>query len=226
MDENHNSSEQASKSEWIDISIPLRDKMAYGHPKDAPRIQIAIHPTKDKPITLWNLNMMSHTGTHIDAPRHLIPDGITIDKMPLDVAIGPARVIEIKDPEIVKPEELEPCNIRQGERILLKTRNSSRCYETDELVEDFLSSLDFFRFEQRPERWAWLERHYGPVVTNHLLAIEREIICNRGFLDRYDHSTLRKLIFEDPVWSRIRDEARAALEEIGFDLAAWEQEHA
>jgi arylformamidase len=143
MDENQNSGEQASKSEWIDISSPLRDKMPYGHPKHAPRIQITIHPTKDKPITLWELNMKSHTGTHIDAPRHLIPDGITIDQMPLDVAIGPARVIEIKDPETVKSEELEPYNIRQGERILLKTRNSSRCYETDELVEDFVHlSLD------------------------------------------------------------------------------------
>ncbi|MHC4310447.1 MAG: hypothetical protein ACYSSN_10910 [Planctomycetota bacterium] len=96
----------------------------------------------------------------------------------------------------------------------------------DELLEDFLSSLDFFRFEQRPERWARLKRHYGPVVINHLLAIEREITCNRGFLDRYDHSTLRKLIFEDPVWSRIRGEARAVLDKIGFDLVAWEQKYA
>ena len=95
----------------------------------------------------------------------------------------------------------------------------------DELLDDFLSSLDFFRSEHGP-RWARLERDYGHTVIKRLLAIEREIIANQGFLDRYDHSTVRRLIFEDPVWSRIRDEAHSVLDEIGFDLVAWEEEYA
>ena len=105
MIENKSGLNHVGKSKWIDISIPLRDRMVYGYAKDVPRIQIVRHPDKDKPITLWEFNMKSHTGTHIDAPRHLIPDGITIDEMPLDVTIGPARVIEIKDPATIKFEE-------------------------------------------------------------------------------------------------------------------------
>jgi len=43
-----------------------------------------------------SIHMGIHTGTHMDAPKHVIADGKTIDVMPLSDAIGPARVIEIK----------------------------------------------------------------------------------------------------------------------------------
>ena len=101
--------------EWIDISLPLRDKMAYWPVRDAPTIKLVREADESSPITLWDLQMKSHTGTHIDAPRHFIPDGATIDEMPLDALIGPARVIEIKDAESIKPAELEPHDIRPGD---------------------------------------------------------------------------------------------------------------
>jgi arylformamidase len=36
----------------------------------------------------------THIGTHADAPRHFIPNGGTIDDVPLDVLIGPATVAD------------------------------------------------------------------------------------------------------------------------------------
>jgi hypothetical protein len=42
--------------------------------------------------------------------------------MPFTATIGRARVIEIHDPESIKPEELPPHRIQRGERILFKTR--------------------------------------------------------------------------------------------------------
>ena len=138
MSENKRDISLVGKSKWIDISIPLRDKMVYWPVRDVPKIEIVKHPDEKSPITLWELTMKSHTGTHVDAPRHFIPGGITIDHMALDAMIGPARVIEIKDPETVKMAELKPYGIRQGERILLKTQNSSKCYKTDELVENYV----------------------------------------------------------------------------------------
>jgi arylformamidase len=139
MAEDADGHSHTGKSEWIDISLPLHDKMVYWPVKDAPKIEIVKHPDKNSPITLWELTMKSHTGTHVDAPRHFIPDGATIDEMPLDAIIGPARVIEIKDSEAIRPAELEPYDIQPGERILFKTQNSSKCYKTDELVEDYVN---------------------------------------------------------------------------------------
>jgi arylformamidase len=84
------------------------------------------------------IEMISHTGTHVDTPLHFIPGGSTVTDIPLDATVGPARVIEIKDPETIKVAELEPYNIQAGERILFKTRNSPVTYESDKFVEDYV----------------------------------------------------------------------------------------
>jgi arylformamidase len=129
---------ETAKSGWIDITIPLRNNMVKW-PTDGPAL---IKRTKDvdkgDPVTMSEFTMISHTGTHMDAPLHFIHKGATIDTMPVDTAIGPARVIEIKDAESIKVEELAPYNIQPGERILFKTRNSGRVYRTDDFVDDYV----------------------------------------------------------------------------------------
>ncbi len=140
MAEKMGSSPSAAKSGWIDISYPLSRDMLYwpGDPI-TPHIDWLYHPDKGqgRPITMAQLNINVHNGTHIDAPRHFYPDGTSIDEMPLDAIIGPARIIEIKDKGSVKPEELEAYNIQPGERILFKTINSSY-YKLDKFVEDYV----------------------------------------------------------------------------------------
>ena len=74
----------------------------------------------------------------MDAPLHFFQKGKGIHTMPLSVGMGLARVIEIRDPESIKPEELRPYQIQRGERILFKTRNSSRYWYMDDFVEDFV----------------------------------------------------------------------------------------
>jgi arylformamidase len=76
---------------------------------------------------LYNLSTLcfgSHTGTHIDAPKHFYDDGLTVDQLGLDYFVGRARVIEIKDPVSVKVVELKQHYIMEGDRLLIKTRNS------------------------------------------------------------------------------------------------------
>ncbi len=40
------------------------------------------------------LTMYSHTGTHTDAPAHLISDGITLDRFPASQFVGAAMVLD------------------------------------------------------------------------------------------------------------------------------------
>ncbi|MFC1942306.1 cyclase family protein [Chloroflexota bacterium] len=129
----------ASKSGWIDITIPLRNAMLYW-PKDPfiPEVKTIWDVNKGDKVTLSEFHFHSHTGTHIDAPLHFVPGGGTIDEMPLDIAVGPARVIEIKDPESVKVEELAPYDIQRGERLLFKTQNSSKLYKTDQFSYEYV----------------------------------------------------------------------------------------
>src|SRR6185369_4825981 len=123
---------------WIDISVSLHSGMV--HWPDNPPVKIERLKDMDKGA-VCNVSVMSlgaHTGTHMDAPLHFLKNGKSLDKLPLEATIGPARVVEIKDREMVRPDELRAHNLRRGERILLKTRNSSRCWKTDEFVEDFV----------------------------------------------------------------------------------------
>ncbi len=126
------------KGDWIDITVPLRTGMVHW-PADTPiSIKKTVDLERGDGYTLSKIVMGTHSGTHMDAPRHFIKVGRGIDDLPLDVASGRARVIEIKDPESVKAGELMPYRIRRGERILLKTRNSASVWKTNEFVEDFV----------------------------------------------------------------------------------------
>jgi arylformamidase len=124
---------------WYDITVPIKQGMVY-NPVDpvAPKIYRLTDRALGGGVTLSFMEIITHTGTHIDAPLHFIADGSTISDMPLDATVGPARVIEIKDPEKIRVAELEKYNIKKGERLLFKTRNSPRTYESPKWVEDFV----------------------------------------------------------------------------------------
>jgi arylformamidase len=129
---------EAPPSSWIDISIPFRDKMVHWPGDPEPRIVRLKDRNAGDPTSLMDMHFIDHAGTHIDAPLHFIPGGKTIDQMPVNATMGRARVIEIKNREKITVEEIDPYNIRRGERILFKTRNSEECYKTDEFVEDYV----------------------------------------------------------------------------------------
>jgi kynurenine formamidase len=41
------------------------------------------------------IRLTSHTGTHIDAPAHMIPDGQALDSFPLDRLVGPGYKLDV-----------------------------------------------------------------------------------------------------------------------------------
>jgi arylformamidase len=79
-----------------------------------------------------------HTGTHMDAPVHFVHGARGLDTMPLGATIGEARVVEIADEHEITADELRGHNLRAGERILFRTANSTRCWQTDDFVKDFV----------------------------------------------------------------------------------------
>jgi arylformamidase len=125
-------------SAWIDVSIPLDNGMVHW-PGDAPfeRLQTLDIANGDV-CNLSQLSTSAHIGTHMDAPRHFLAGGKGMEAMPIEATIGPARVIAVQDPELIKIEELEPYQLRKGERVLFKTRNSERHWKTHAFKERFV----------------------------------------------------------------------------------------
>jgi len=70
------------------------------------------------------LTMGTHTGTHVDAPKHFIDDRPGVDAMPLDLLIGRARVIDMPVRGGITAKDLEAAGLREDLRVLLRTPNS------------------------------------------------------------------------------------------------------
>ena len=124
--------------DWIDVSVPLRTGMVHWPDNPPVSIERMLDIERGDVANVSKLSMGAHTGTHMDAPLHFFRTGKGIDTMPLTATIGRARVIEIRDPESIKPEELGSYQLQRGERILFRTRNSARCWQTNDFVEDFV----------------------------------------------------------------------------------------
>ena len=71
------------------------------------------------------LVMGTHTGTHVDAPKHFFDDGLGVDALPLNLLLGRARVVEIIKRGGIGAVELQAAGLREDIRVLLKTSNSA-----------------------------------------------------------------------------------------------------
>jgi len=79
---------------YIDLTLPLNEKTPVFPGTPTPQIkQFSTIETKgynEKRITIT-----SHASTHIDAPRHMIPDGKTLTDYPIEKFIGKGIVIDV-----------------------------------------------------------------------------------------------------------------------------------
>jgi arylformamidase len=72
-----------------------------------------------------------HAGTHVDAPFHFLPDGVTIESLPLDLFIGPARVCAVECGSHITAADVTKAGIEGETRVLFKTRNSQLLKKRD-----------------------------------------------------------------------------------------------
>jgi arylformamidase len=72
-----------------------------------------------------SIHASAHAGTHVDAPFHFVPDGQTIEMLPLDIFIGPARVCAVNVGTHITAADIAKAGIEGESRVLFKTRNSS-----------------------------------------------------------------------------------------------------
>lgn len=131
----------------IDISRPIKEGMPVypGSP------EVVIREDKGDTSTSSFLSFGSHTGTHIDAPRHVFEMGIGVGDLSLTTLIGPCKVLDFSDVKsAVTVEHLQRHSIHRGERILLKTANSFEPFDVfnenyaylDGDAADFLAELE------------------------------------------------------------------------------------
>ncbi len=110
-----------------DISVPISNALVVWPGSPTVRIRNTSHVDNGDMATVSELIMSSHTGTHLDAPKHFIAGGATVDTLDLDVLVGWARVVQVDDSvNDITAEVLENLKIPVDTmRLLIKTRNSN-----------------------------------------------------------------------------------------------------
>lgn len=121
-----------------DITVPISNDLPV-YPGD-PQIHIErTHSLEKGDIArVSRLSFSTHIGTHIDPPYHFMKDGIPLDQAPLDVFIGPARVIDVGDVASIDAALLSTFDLEGASRVLFKTRNSRFWRETIDFQRDFV----------------------------------------------------------------------------------------
>lgn len=84
------------------------------------------HESWGDKVSLRAMLITEHTGTNVDAPRHIIPDGKTLDDLPLDKFMGPAIVLDLR--------HVEPMAAISAEDIRAAEAKSSTSIQPDDIV--------------------------------------------------------------------------------------------
>lgn len=134
-----------SLSKFYDLSNPMSQDMPVypGEPK--PEFQPIFSIGKDK-VNVTRLVMSSHTGTHIDAPKHFIPTSTAnaVNDIPLETFIGECVVLDISKRDVgygITDSDLDEysgmINQNNGDIILVYTGTSDQWGKNENIRTNF-----------------------------------------------------------------------------------------
>jgi arylformamidase len=147
-----------------DVTVPIRAGMPIYEGDPGLSIEAWSAMSKGDSANVSFLHFGAHTGTHVDAPAHFIEGGNKIDSLPLDILIGPARVVRVPDALVeIDPEFLNGCDLTGVTRVLFHTRNSS--FWNEGFRKDFTHVM--------PEAAELLVQHGIKLVGNDYLSVEK-----------------------------------------------------
>lgn len=176
-------------SELIDISVQIDDDLPTW--PGSPGFDLhAVQRIEDgAEANVSRLDCGMHTGTHIDAPRHFVQNGASVEKIPLEATVGPAVVVRI--PDSVRTitaktlDEIAPS--KNMDRILFKTFNSNLWREHGSIFQTEYTAL-------APDAAKWLiERgvccvgidylsvqHFNDGPETHQILLNEEVVIIEG----------------------------------------------
>jgi arylformamidase len=121
----------------LDISMPIFPGMPAFPGDPAFRSDPVRRIDRGDPYNLSALSLGSHTGTHVDPPRHFVAAGAAVDRLDLGALNGPCELVSVEGPR-GSLGRAELSGVPRGtERVLLRTRNSERWARRLEFFPDY-----------------------------------------------------------------------------------------
>ncbi|HEY3398960.1 MAG TPA: cyclase family protein [Armatimonadota bacterium] len=112
---------QATRRIW-DISVPLYSGMPVYPGDPAVSFTSAASLEAGDGANVTRLDLGSHSGTHVDAPRHFLPTGRGVDELPWEALLGPGRLVQAPAGAEISADFVQGLGLARGDRLLLRTR--------------------------------------------------------------------------------------------------------
>lgn len=127
-----------------DISMSIHENMSVYKNKEEKKPLITVNKTHDNSSSYESkISMDMHTGTHIDAPLHMLKNGQTMEIYRVEDFITKCKVFDFTHlSNSISKTDLETKNIEENDFILLKTKNSfSESFEDNFIYLDKTGAL-------------------------------------------------------------------------------------
>jgi arylformamidase len=72
-------------------------------------------------VNVGKVEMSTHTGTHVDAPFHFDDEGKRIYDLDLNLYVGRALVVDMRNKESVGASDFQGVDLQEVERVILRT---------------------------------------------------------------------------------------------------------
>lgn len=121
---------------WTSLAHPMVDNMPRAREDWPCSFVMTEHPVSEKVVGhLTDISIKSHTGTHIDAPLHVMPGTPSLDQYPPDKFCGSAVVFSVhrEGPVEVTADELRAADpgLRPGEMAFISMGYGARFNDPD-----------------------------------------------------------------------------------------------
>jgi kynurenine formamidase len=129
--------------EMIDLSRVIYDGMPKIPVLPDVHVKKFFDLDKGHPLNVTELSLPCHAGTHVDAPVHIVPNGKTIEELPLESFVGPGAAISVKKNggEEVTAEDFEKSGVavNRGDIVMLHTGWDEKFESPDYNLHPYLS---------------------------------------------------------------------------------------
>lgn len=129
--------------EMVDLSRVIYDGMPKIPVLPDVHVKKFFDLAKGHPLNVTELSLPCHAGTHVDAPVHIVPNGKSIEELPLESFVGPGAAISVKKKggeEVTAADfERSGVSVNRGDIVMLHTGWDEKFESPDYNVHPYLS---------------------------------------------------------------------------------------
>ena len=204
------------KSIMIDLSLPVFSNMPKHPAAYLAGVKLNALATHNKhKRSIQSLTISTHVSTHIDAPYHTLPNGATVDEIPLGKLCGEAKVLKFINKDYYNPINIDDLKglsdtFKAFKKIVINTDWAHKTWGTDEYftkgpfftrdASNFLADFDLdmlaidFPNVDSPE-----DTKAGKQNPNHAILLSKDIILLENITNLNNLPSTQGRIFCLPI---------------------------